>query len=201
MQLRTVPNNNEFTNAPTWTTTTSDTLEVLKGKNYNIYSTAEPEETLLMGGKTIWYRIYPTQGGTFSATVDPYSEGKLIGNQLKPFTWELVNPEMTIWSGTNITDLTLVADSKIPNPTTSVTPYEFPNTISTFLQASNSYYLRIDATEQPGEFTLTRKFSPKAANDNFADAIRLASIPKTYNNGTKYLYHAPGANFAATTEA
>jgi len=203
MELRSVPTNDQFTNAPLWVTSTTNQLpEVLQSTAYNTYASMEPQESMAMGGNTVWYQLYPSQGGTFTAQVDPAPYDSIFNvPHLKSISYRLLNPEMSIWSGTNLANLTLIADSKVPNPTTAVTPYTFPTQIQCFMQASNTYYLRIDASDVPGEYTLTRQFAPKAANDNFANAITLVSSAKVYANGIKYLYHTQGANFAATTEA
>lgn len=201
-ELRELPFNDYFSNAIVWQPTTSSNLPLSVVTNgYNIYATAENGEQMVMGGQTVWYQIYPSQGGTFTAEVDPYySERFNIQANLKPFNFNLFNPEMTLWQGTNLAGLALLADSKVPNPTTSVNPYNFPDKVSCAMNPSNTYYFRIDASASPGEYTLTKTFVPLANNDNFANAQLLLSDATVYDNGTRYQYGISSANYGAGTE-
>ena len=202
-ELRQLPSNDAFSNAIPWQPATSNNLPLaVTTRGYNIYATAEQGEQMVMGGQTVWYQIFPSQGGSFMAQVDPYSDTRFnIGANLKPFDFSLLNPEMTIWQGTNLGALTLMADSKVPNPSTAVTPYNFPDQVGCTMQGSNTYYLRIDASASPGEYTLTKNFYPTANNDNFADATLLLSTAFVYNNGIRYIYGESSGNYGATTEA
>jgi hypothetical protein len=202
-ELRQLPSNDDLTNAITWAVNASNNLPIsLSSMGYNIYASTETGEQMVMGGKTVWYQITPAQGGTFMAQVTPYSDTRLHhGANLRPINFELLNPEMTIWQGTNMASLTLVADSKVPNPSTSINPYNFPSQIGCVMAASNTYYLRIDASGSPGEYDLTKSFDPNAANDNFASAQLLLSTVSTYDNGIRYRYAITSGNYGATTEA
>ena len=200
MQLRSLPNNDEFTNAPAWEPLVATSSSVTT-QAYNIYASATATEPLLLSGNTVWYKIRPLQGGTFTAQVDAFNDYMYyLQATLKKDDFKLHNTAMTIWEGTNQNELTLKADSKVSNASTNVNPYTFPNLVSCRMQASNTYYLRIDASELPGEYTIKKTYVASALNDNFVNAELLTANIQTYDNGARYQYIKLGANFGATTE-
>ena len=202
-QLRELPSNDYFSNALTWSPQTTNGLPTsISSNGYNIYATTEPGEQLVMGGQTVWYQILPVQGGTYSAQVTGYGDQRFLDivSSAGVLSFSLLNPELTLWQGTNLSNLVLQADSKVPNPSTAVNPYNFPGTISCVMQPSSTYYLRIDASASPGEYNLTQTFYPLANNDDFANATPLQPTEIIYDNGIRYEYSQTGGNYGATTE-
>ena len=208
-QLRTLPSNDTFTNAivQNFVLTNGQSISV-SSTNYNIYASSEPGEVQTVKGQTVWYAVTTTVDGTFTFEADPYNGdpvmiqdgGYGVGNWTT-LNFPLSAPSITVFQGTNLSDLTLITDSRIINTNSSVNPYIYPSSVSCFMLKSNQYFIRVDATAAPGEFLLTKSFDPRSPNDNIKNAILLTSKLNNYDNGLIYTYSQLGQNFDATSEA
>ena len=159
---------------------------------YNLFaSTQTNEPDVLFAGNTLWYVLTSPLNGNVEIQINP-----LQGQYAKP----LGTPYLSVYKGTNLAALTFLADNRVINTNIGLNPYIFLNPFVFTINSRDVFFLRIDAADTPGEFQITRIFHPFAGNDNLADAYTLNPTAFWYDNGTRYLYHAHGNNFNATTE-
>jgi hypothetical protein len=159
---------------------------------YNLFaSTQTNEPDVLFAGNTLWYVLTSPLNGNVEIQINP-----LQGQYAKP----LGTPYLSVYKGTNLAALTFLADNRVINTNIGLNPYIFLNPFVFTINSRDVFFLRIDAADTPGEFQITRIFHPFAGNDNLADAYTLNPAAAWYDNGTRYLYHAHGNNFNATTE-
>ena len=159
---------------------------------YNLFaSTQTNEPDVLFAGNTLWYVLTSPLNGNVEIQINP-----LQGQYAKP----LGTPYLSVYKGTNLAALTFLADNRVINTNIGLNPYIFLNPFVFTINSRDVFFLRIDAADTPGEFQITRVFHPFAGNDNLADAYTLNPTAFWYDNGTRYLYHAHGNNFNATTE-
>lgn len=174
--LRNIPNNDAFSSA-----TVLSLQNTNIGSYYNIYATTQTNETAIAGGSTIWYLLSSQQAGVATFTVNGLS-----------------NPDLTLWEGTDITNLTLIKNNQ--SYAFGINQLVYSNTVICPILTNNTYYLRVDTTTTPGEFSLLSTFAAAPINDNITGATKLDATDNVFDNGEILTYSIIGENINATME-
>ena len=171
----------------------SSPVPALSVNGYNLYATTQANEPVpIYAGKTLWYYFTVEQNGSVTFQIQPSSDNYVNHG--------LTSAYLTVWTGTNLGQLTLVAQNRMVNTNRDVNPYLFPAALTFLAHPYTSYFLRVDAVSAAGEFVLQRTFEPSAPNDNLNEALTLKPQEKDYANGTRVWYTTAGFNYGAGTE-
>lgn len=194
LDLRTLPHHDDFENAlPVIFPQTGNALPPVNFKQYNIHATQQAAEpTVVYRGSTLWYMLNAPNG---RMTVTISTAG---------FTKPLQKPYVTIWKSSpdgppNLAELSFYAENRLPL-TNSVDPYAFLPEFNFAVRKDTTYFMRLDAAETEGEFSVRCSFRYDAPNDNLSQALAIALAAVQYDNGIRYTNTVHGNNHGASTQ-
>ncbi len=127
-------------------------------------ATQEPGEPQPCGslGRTVWYSYTPTVNGTLEVYLSSNFDSLLV-----------------VYSGTSLGDLALIDCSYYP--------------VNFFSQAGETYYFQVGAFgSESGSLTFNVEGFPSPANDEFASATAINSIPYTDTLSNEFATTEPG---------
>lgn len=189
LDLRTLPTHDDFENAlPVIFPATGTALPPANFKQYNIHATRQPTEpTVVYRGATLWY-LLSAPNGRMTVTISTAGFAKPVQK-----------PYVTVWRGTNLTELAFYAENRRPL-TNSVDPYAFLSEFDFAVRRDTTYFLRLDAAEADGEFSVRCAFRYDAPNDHLSQAALIALSAVQYDNGLRYTNTVHGNNYGASTQ-
>lgn len=194
LDLRTLPNHDQFENALAVSWPTNGVRVPQTFRQYNIYATQQTSEPVVVyRGSTLWYMLNAPNG---QMTVNIDTTG---------FTKPIKKPYITVWKGSspdgraNLAELSFYAENRLPQ-TNRVDPYAFLNNFSFAVKKDTAYFMRLDSAEGEGEYSLTCSFRSDAPNDNLRQATVISLAAVQYDNGIRYTNTVHANNYGASTE-
>lgn len=194
LDLRTIPNHDQFEQALAVSWPTNGVRIPQTFRQYHIYATQQTSEPVVVyRGSTLWYMLNAPSG---QMTVNIDTTG---------FAKPIKKPYVTVWRGSepdgppNLAELSFYAENRLPQ-TNRVDPYAFLNNFSFAVKKDTTYFMRLDAAESEGEYSLTCSFRSDAPNDNLRQATTIPLAAVQYDNGIRYTNTVHANNYGASTE-
>ena len=194
LDLRTLPNHDQFEQALSVSWPTNGVRVPQSFRQYNIYATQQTlEPVVVYRGSTLWYMLN-APNGQMTVNIDTAGFAKPIK---KPYVtiWKRSSPD----GPSNLAELLFYAENRLPQ-TNRVDPYAFLNSFTFAVKKDTTYFLRLDAAESEGEYSLTCSFRSDAPNDNLRQAAAIPLAAVQYDNGIRYTNTVHANNYGASTE-